>query len=124
MMRRRHAMTKRRRLFLLAAAGISLAVCSSIPLLALILRRPSSPRSAGAQDPAAVVAREYITAEEGWPASAYTVEDTHTRDGEGNLIVNVIHEDDRKTLTPGGGKSVQLHVDMGKRRVVKVLHSQ
>jgi hypothetical protein len=118
-------MTKRRRLILVGAAVISLAVCFSISALALMLRHPDTPPFTGTEDPAAVVAREYVAAKEGWPASAYTVENRHTRDNEGNLIVNVVHEDDLKNpMVVGGGKSLELHIDMGKRRVAKVLHFQ
>jgi hypothetical protein len=122
--RRRNAMTKRRRLILVGATVISLAVCISIPALALMLRRHDAPPPAGMEDPADVVAREYITAKEGWPASAYTVENTHTWDGDGNLIVNVIHKDDLTGLTVGGGKSLVLHIDLEKRRVAEILHFQ
>ena len=118
-------MTKHRRLILLRAALISLAICSGILALALVLRRPGTQRSPRAQDdPAAVVAREYVTAKEGWPASAYTVENTHARDDEGHLIVNVVHKDDLNSLTVGGGKSLELHIDVEKWRVAKVLHFQ
>jgi hypothetical protein len=123
--RRRRAMTKRRRLILVGAAVISLAVCFCISALALMLWHTGLLPLPGTADPAAVVAREYVTANEGWPATAYTVENRRTWDNEGNLIVNVVHEDDLKSpMVRGGGKSLELHIDMGKGRVAKVLHFQ
>ena len=117
-------MTKRRLWILLGVAVISLAVCFSIPALALLLWRAGTLWPIGGPDPAAVVARDYATEKEGWPESDYTVENTHRWDNEGNLIVNVIHNDDLKSPMAGGGKSVELHIDMGKRRVATVLHFQ
>jgi hypothetical protein len=117
-------MTMRRRLVLVTVVILSLAAMFSLPALVFILRHQGSLTSGDAEDPAAVVAREYVTAKEGWPASAYTVENTHTQDNEGNLVVNVIHQDDLKGSVRGGGKSVELHISLEKRRVVKELHFQ
>jgi hypothetical protein len=116
----RDAMSKHWRLWL----GVALATCVGVALLAFSLRRPAPPGSGSSENLAIQVAREYVAANESWPESDYTVEDTHTQDNDGNLVISIIHKDDLKGLTPGGGKSVELHIDLGKRRVVKVLHFQ
>jgi hypothetical protein len=116
----RDAMSKHWRLWL----GVALATAVGVALLIFSLRRLAPPVSGSSQDVAFQVAREYVAANESWPDSDYTLEDTHTEDKDGNLVINVIHKDDLKAQTPGGGKSVELHVDLGKRRVAKVLHFQ
>jgi len=110
-------MNRRWSLFLRAA------IISSIGVALFTLTRRDTPESAYAEG-AVAIAREYIMAKEGWSPDAYMVKDTSTRDRAGNLIVNVIHKDDLKPPTVGGGKSVQLHIDMEGQRVVKILHFQ
>ncbi len=112
-------MTKSRRLWLVAASVIGVGVA-----LALVMRHAGTPNAVGRENRATAVAREYVTAKEGWPATSYVIENTGELDANGNLIVNVIHEDDTKGDYVGGGKSVQLHIDIGRRQVVKVLHFQ
>jgi hypothetical protein len=116
----REAMSKHWRLWL----GVALAACVGVALLAFCLRGPARPGSGSSENLAVQVAREYVAANESWPESDYTVEDTHTRDSDGYLVIHVIHKDDLKGQTVGGGKSFELHIDLGKRRVAKILHFQ
>jgi hypothetical protein len=68
--------------------------------------------------------RDFLSAEKKWDENAYRIVDTDRRDEAGNYIVDVIHEDDEKSAVAGGGKSVRLHVDVKKKKVVKELHFQ
>jgi hypothetical protein len=80
--------------------------------------------AAGSDDLPSRVARDYIRENEGWLDAAYTVENAPSRDSEGNAVVTVVHKDDLKARHPGGGKSLELHIDLQKKQVVKVLHFQ
>jgi hypothetical protein len=112
---------RRRRLVI----AVVLTAVFGITVLVLVVRYAGMPSSEGLDDPATLIAREYIAAKENWQASAYTVENTQKLDSEGNVIVNVVHKDDLdRGYCVGGGKSLELHVDLRKRQVAKVLHFQ
>lgn len=70
------------------------------------------------------IAKEYITRQKGWADTEYTVRHTDKRDRVGHLIVNISHRDDVALAVPGGGKSVELHIDVNARRVVQELRFQ
>ena len=70
------------------------------------------------------IARRYIAQNKGWAESEYTIRDSGRKDGSGNSIVTVVHRDDEKMTAPGGGKSVELRVDLPAGRVVKELRFQ
>jgi hypothetical protein len=101
-------------------------LCVGIAVLAVVPRRSAALRPLDMQDPVVRLAKEHISASEGWGDGTYAVENTFVKDGDGFLIVNVIHEDDLKAprRVPGGGKSLQLRVDPEKKRVVETLHFQ
>ena len=71
------------------------------------------------------IVRDYISEKEGWAVDVYTITSKNVSDKEGNLIVNVIHKDDQKGVYHfGGGKSVELHIDIVNKVVVRELHFQ
>lgn len=70
------------------------------------------------------IAKEYIAQKKGWADAEYTVRHTDKRDRAGHLIVNISHRDDLALAIPGGGKSVELHIDVKARRVVQELRFQ
>jgi hypothetical protein len=100
--------------------------CVGIAVLALAPRRPAKLLPLDMQDAVVRLAREHISATEGWADGTYAVENTFVKDGDGYLVVNVIHEDDLKVrpTVAGGQKSLQLRVDPEKKRVVETLHFQ
>jgi hypothetical protein len=63
--------------------------------------RPKSDEAAKAQDAVSAAGKEHIRATEGRPPEVYTIENTNRKDEQGNWIVNVIHEDDRKAEMKG-----------------------
>ena len=70
------------------------------------------------------IANSYIAQEKGWSPAEYTIVHTNRRDEAGNYVVNARHRDDETRVAPGGGKSVELHLDGNTRRVVQELHFQ
>jgi hypothetical protein len=113
-------MKQRWRLWLL----VGLAACIGIAILVAALHQFASLPSRSSDDLPSSVARDYIAEKEGWPDAAYTVENTWRRDDEGNVIVNVVHKEDLKSHSVGGGKSLEMHIDLQRKEVVKVLHFQ
>ena len=70
------------------------------------------------------IARSYIAQEKGWSQTEYTIVQTDGKDDAGNFVVNARHKDDETLSVPGGGKSVELHIDPNTKRVVRELHFQ
>ena len=70
------------------------------------------------------IADGYLTQEKGWESAEYTLVPTDRKDDMGHLIVNARHRDDEAQVAPGGGKSVELHIDTTAKRVVRELHFQ
>ena len=86
--------------------------------------RPNPNEATRPEDPVSRAVREHVLASDGWSPDVYTVENTNRRDEKGNLIVNVIHRDDRDAVTPGDGKSLQLRLDPQTYRIIETLHFQ
>jgi hypothetical protein len=72
------------------------------------------------------VARTYLQSAKQWSESQYRLEiQQETGDAASRVvIVDAIHEEDRRASRRGGGKSVQLHIDLIRQAVVKELAYQ
>lgn len=71
-------------------------------------------------DLAAVAA--YVAKTRGWKSGDYRVEQ---RPNEGKLLVFwVLHRDDEKSMTPGGGKSFELRLDPATHEPIGEFHFQ
>ena len=82
--------------------------------------------SQGPQDAALEVARQYVKTTKQWPETEFHLEFLR-QEGTAEspvLIIDAVHHDDLQPVKKGGGKSVQLHVDMNERRVTKELAYQ
>lgn len=65
---------------------------------------------------------KYVAATRSWPASDYTVQRSRT---EGpSVVFTVVHKDDEASALPGGGKSIEVHVDAATMEVSKALAFQ
>ncbi len=63
----------------------------------------------------------YLGAGKRWRREDYRIEHRGTRDDGRRCVVWAVHADDEAGSAPGGGKSLQLWVDRGSKRVVKEL---
>lgn len=66
--------------------------------------------------------QQYVNQTRGWGSGDYRTE-INRREGE-LIIVWVIHRGDEATPIPGGGRSFEAHVDVGRMQVVKELRFQ
>ena len=78
------------------------------------------------QERAFQTARDYIQSAKRWPEADYHLEFLRL---EGDpaapvVILDAVHHDDLHARKRGGGKSVQLHIDLRGRRIVKELAYQ
>jgi hypothetical protein len=63
----------------------------------------------------------YLGAGKRWRREDYRIELRGTRDEGRRCVVWAVHADDEAGVAPGGGKSLQLWIDRGSKRVVKEL---
>jgi len=63
---------------------------------------------------------EYVEKTKNWPTDTYDIEYVQ-EDGsqDHTIVINIKHRDDARATFPGGGKSIQLHIDVTKRKIVK-----
>lgn len=64
----------------------------------------------------------YITKTKGWSSNDYCIELNRQHDNV--LVFWVIHKEDETNISPGGGKSVEVHVDQVKMEVINELGFQ
>lgn len=68
------------------------------------------------------IVAKYISDNKNWRAEDYVVRRSRQ---DGDIVVfSVIHRDDETALVPGGGKSVELHVDVLTKKVARELGFQ
>lgn len=68
------------------------------------------------------LAETYIKRVKRWKDSDYCVEFSRL---EGNVIViYVSHRDDDSSISPGGGKSLEVHIDGNNMKILKEMHFQ
>lgn len=68
------------------------------------------------------VVAKYVAATRLWPPSDYAIQRSRT---EGKSVVfSVVHKDDEASVSPGGGKSIEVHVDTSTMEVSKELAFQ
>ena len=79
------------------------------------MRAPNEPEVTAA-------VQRYVEKTRGWPTSQYRIE-INRREGE-IVVAWVIHKDDERPPSPGGGRSFEAHVDVGLMQVVKELAFQ
>jgi hypothetical protein len=75
-------------------------------------------------DEIASVAREYLESKRSWLPGDFRLENRGlTRDAQ-FAVVHAIHIDDERNPTPGGGRSLELHIDPAAHAVVRELGFQ
>ena len=68
------------------------------------------------------IVKNYVEATKSWPPGDYSIRRSRT---EGrSVIYTVVHKDDEASFSPGGGKSIEVHVDAGTMKVSKELSFQ
>ncbi len=73
------------------------------------------------------VAKQYVLKTLKWKCGEFIIQpdDFILEESDSTYIVlRATHEDDHRTTIPGGGKSVQIHVDKSSMEIVKVLGYQ
>ena len=82
---------------------------------------PQGPHAAALE-----TARQYVRTTKQWPEEEYHLEFLRTEGSEDAplAIIDAVHHDDLQPNKKGGGKSVQLHVDVRQQRVIKELAYQ
>ncbi|MBI1923165.1 hypothetical protein HYR99_02830 [Candidatus Poribacteria bacterium] len=70
------------------------------------------------------IARDYISQRKKWHSEEYRFESLGINDKEGCYILYVVHRDDERLILPVAGKSVELHINLDKKRVIRELHEQ
>ena len=91
-----------------------------------IVEDAAKPKSLSPQDAAIEVARAYVNATKQWPETEFHLEFLR-QEGTAEspvMVIDAVHHDDLRSDQKGGGKSVQIHVDMKERRVAKELAYQ
>ena len=90
------------------------------------MRDSTDPDSQTPQDLAVNAAHEYIKKTKEWADEDFHIEVLRTEgtDDAPVLVLEVAHHDDLKGIRKGGGKSVQLYVDVKKRSVINELAYQ
>ncbi|BBM03574.1 hypothetical protein [Microbulbifer sp. GL-2] len=64
----------------------------------------------------------YVSDVKGWPDDSFCVE--LNRQEGGVIVFWVIHKDDKASLIPGGGKSIEVYVDQKEMKIIKELAFQ
>ena len=91
-----------------------------------IVEDRSKSESQRPQDTAIEVARKYVNTAKQWPETEFHLE-VLRQEGTAEspvVVIDAVHHDDLRSNQKGGGKSVQLHVDLRVGRVVKELAYQ
>ncbi len=71
------------------------------------------------------IVKNYISKKHNWPEHDYVIKPKNITDDSGNIIVHVIHKHDRKNRgIAGGGKSIELYINLEKKTVVLELGFQ
>ena len=80
----------------------------------------------GLEDAAIEVARQYVKTTKQWREKEFHMEFLRREGTAGSpvMVIDAVHHDDLQPDHKGGGKSVQLHVDLKERRVTKELAYQ
>lgn len=73
----------------------------------------------GKDNAIAAVARDYVAKEMKWSPNAYEIVVTPRTDPDGCRIVEIRHQDDAEATHPGGGKSLELHIEAMRGVVVR-----
>lgn len=86
----------------------------------------SKPDAQDSQAAALETARQYVITAKQWPEADFHVEFLRTEGSEDAplAIIDAVHHDDLQPNKKGGGKSVQLHIDLRQQRVTKELAYQ
>lgn len=66
--------------------------------------------------------QNYVVQTKKWPIDTFTV--VLKRREANTAVFWAIHKDDQRAKEPGGGKSVELHVDMIELKILRELHFQ
>ncbi len=78
----------------------------------------------GLHSPAQKIARDYISQKKKWHPEEYRFEYLGMNDKDGYYSLYVVHRDDERLTLPMAGKSVELHINLDKKRVIRELHEQ
>ena len=70
------------------------------------------------------IARDYISQRKKWHPEEYRFEYLGINDKDGCYTLYVVHRDDERLTLPVAGKSVELHINLDKKRVIRELHEQ
>ncbi len=70
-------------------------------------------------DQSVEIVKNYIRTHKQWAVDAYDIDPNPKTTADGNLLVTVVHHDDLKVDRPGGGKSIQLAIDVKQGLVVR-----
>jgi hypothetical protein len=68
------------------------------------------------------LATEYLQSK-GWQESDYILEIPRQQSGM-NIVVDAIHKDDLQSRSRGGGRSLQIHINLSEKKVTKELSFQ
>lgn len=70
------------------------------------------------------IAKGYISQKKRWRPEEYRFEYLGINDKDDCYTLYVIHRDDEKITLPVAGKSVELHINLDKKMVIRELHEQ
>ena len=70
------------------------------------------------------IARDYISQRKRWHPEEYRFEYLGINDKDGCYTLYVVHREDERLTLPVAGKSVELHINLDKKRVIRELHDQ
>jgi hypothetical protein len=109
---------------------LGLLLCAVVPAaLGCQQERPSEVENTGAVSPEEQrrinqAAEDYVLQEKGWERSEFRIEPHGLSADRTVAVVWAVHSADERSPTPGGGKSLALHVDRQALKVIKELHFQ
>lgn len=69
-------------------------------------------------------ATDYVLTEKKWQKDEFRIEVKGVKNGENYAVVWAIFLEDEKTPVPGGGKSIELHIDLSNYKVIQELWFQ
>ena len=70
------------------------------------------------------IARDYISQKKKWHPEEYRFEYLGRNNKDNCYTLYVVHRDDEKLTLPVAGKSVELHINLDKKIVMRELHEQ
>jgi hypothetical protein len=92
----------------------------------MLVRSKKNERNVGMTETEQIqaIVREYVCITKKWQDDDYQIDFSYAREKEGNYLVTVVHKADLDNPIPGGGKSIQLRIDLRNKKVIQELAFQ